>query len=157
MATFFSNLLNIGELNKWASLLDWLFDGDKFNNWDPNKVTRFTKRLKNQLGLGDYNYIHASYKNLTFPKRLKKGEVIVISGSQLSEGKDLVRHIRNGIAHGNARIISDNGYWIELKDFKMSKRNKTEQKENNQTAYIYFPIEYVFKIFDLYKEIKKQK
>ncbi len=148
MSKLFVNLVNNGLINSWASLLDWLFDDEKFADWTPNLLGRYIKRLKKLPGLGENNYKYGATKKLSFPKRITRQKIKVLSGQQGGEAKDWVRHIRNGIAHGKTRIIKEqDGLWIEIKDYN---------KSGKQTAYMFFPIGFIFKTFGLYKEIDKQ-
>lgn len=149
MSKLFVNLVNNGLINSWASLLDWFFDDDKFDGWTPYLLGRYTKRLKKMPGIGDNNYQYDAIKNLSFPKRITKQKIKVLSGRNSGEAKDWVRHIRNGIAHGKTRTIKEpDELWIEIKDYN---------KSGDQTAHMYFPISYIFKTFEIYKEIDKQK
>ena len=100
-------------------------------------------------GLGENDYMYDAIKNLSFPKRMTKQKIKVLSGRHGGEAKDWVRHIRNGIAHGKTRMIKESDeLWIEIKDYN---------KSGDQTAYMYFPISYVCKTFEIYKEIDKHK
>ena len=149
MSKLFVNLVNNGLFNSWASLLDWFFDDEKFIGWTPNLLGKYIKRLKKIPGLGDNNYKYDAIKNLTFPKRLTKQKIKFISGRHGGEAKDWVRHIRNGIAHGKTRIVREpDELWIEIKDYN---------KSGDQTAYIYFPVSFIFRTFEMYKEIDKKK
>ena len=149
MSKLFVNQVNNGLLNSWASLLDWFFDDDKFDGWTPYLLGRYTKRLKKMPGIGKNNYQCDAIKNLSFPKRITKQKIKVLSGRHSGEAKDWVRHIRNGIAHGKTRTIKEpDELWIEIKDYN---------KSGDQTAYMYFPISCIFKTFEIYKEIDKQK
>lgn len=149
MSKLFVNLANYGLINSWASMLDWIFDDEKYYGWTPVLLGRYIKRLKKMSGLNNNNYKYDTVKNLSFPKRITKGKIKVLSGRSSGETKDWVRHIRNGIAHGKTRIISEpNELWIEIKDYRNT---------GDQTAYMYFPISYILKTFDMYKTIDRQK
>lgn len=149
MSKLFVNLVNAGLINSWASILDWLFDDEKFDGWTPNLLGRYIKKLKKLPGLGENRYKYDAIKNLSFPKRLTKQKIKFLSGRHDGEAKDWVRHIRNGIAHGKTRIIRETDeLWIEIKDYS---------KSGDQTAYIYLPISMIFKTFGIYNEINKQK
>lgn len=149
MSKLFINLVNNNQINSWAPLLDWLFDDGKFNCWSPYLLGRYIKRLKELVGLGENNYKYGTSRNLSFPKRLTKRKIKIVSGRHDGEAKDWVRHIRNGIAHGNTRLIKESDeLWIEIKDYN---------KSGTQTAYMFFPTNYIFRTFDIYKVIDKQK
>ena len=148
MSKLFTELVDRGIINNWANLLDWLFDDQKFERWESSKLGKYTKRLKKLPGIGKNNYEYGPLKNLSFPKRLTRQKIKILSCHQNSESKDWVRHIRNGIAHGKNRIINEpDGLWIEIKDFN---------KPGDQTAYYYIPIDIIFQSYKLYKEINRQ-
>ena len=68
-----------------------------------------------------------------------------------SIGKDFIRHIRNGIAHGQTKIIKrENTLYIEILDFK-----DKDKSLDKQTGYIYIPLSYVVDIYKIYSEIQK--
>ena len=75
MSKLFVNLVNNGLINSWASLLDWFFDDEKFDEWTPNQLGRCIKKLKKLPGLGENSYKYDAIKNLSFPKRLIKREI----------------------------------------------------------------------------------
>lgn len=149
MSKLFVNLVNNGLIDSWASLLDWFFDDEKFDGWTPYMLRRYIKRLKKLPGIGENSYTYGAVKKLSFPKRLTSMKIKVLSGQNSGEAKDWVRHIRNGIAHGKTRLIKESDeLWIEIKDYN---------KSGDQTAYMYFPISYIFRTFETHKELDKQK
>ena len=73
-----------------------------------------------------------------------------------SVGESFVRHIRNGIAHGNTEIVrqkqdenKDAITILEIYDYKIFKGNHT------QTAYIKMPVNELVDIYRLYIEIQE--
>ena len=65
-----------------------------------------------------------------------------------SECKDFIRHIRNGIAHGNTSCIKQNDeLYIEIKDY--------DSTGNKQTAYLFIPINYITETHKLYKDVMR--
>lgn len=86
---------------------------------------------------------------MKFPKKAARFPQIWI-GNGNSEGRDWVRHIRNGIAHGNTTVrrIKDE-YVVEMIDFH------TDGK--TQTAYILMPLNYLMEIMNCYIEVEKKK
>lgn len=148
MEKFFSGLVNYRLYSDWASTLDWLFDDDKFLNFDRNIMTKFTKKVKKLEYIGVDNYIYDSIKCLSFNKINRiEYKLFIALGKKDSQGRDFVRHIRNGIAHGATKIERRGGgdLYIEIKDFNSKKQ---------QTAYIYMPLDYIVKIHQIYKEVK---
>lgn len=145
----FVDLVDNGLINSWGNLLDWLFDDQKFDNWTPDLLKKYIKKLKRLPNLSNSNYKYDFSINLPFPKKMTRQKIKFLSGKHDGEARDWVRHIRNGIAHGKTRIIKEpDELWIEIKDYN---------KSGNQTAYIYFPISYICKTYELYKEIDKLK
>ena len=148
MSKLFTELVNEGLFNEWASLLDWFFDEKKFDGWSRNQVGKLTKEIKKLPDIQNYQYDRL--KRLPFKKyKSYKGiNIIVGQGKNPSQAKDLIKHLRNGIAHGNARIKKHGAIlWIKLDDFNL---------DGKQTAYIYIPISYIFKIYNLFMEIDKE-
>ncbi len=156
MADFFTQLVSKDLFNKWAETLDWLVDDNKFNKdiWTSNQSGKLTGKIKQIKSINDYYYYDTQPK-LPFPKRRgNRIKVIFSKGDTTSESKDLVRHIRNGIAHGHTYFsyVNDELY-IEIKDYRTNKQKKIKE----QTAYIFFPIKYITKICECYKEVKNPK
>ena len=149
MSKFFDRLVSEGVYNEWYEILDWLFD-DKFKNWTKGQIGCFTKQVKKLPKIGKKTYQAGSVKNLVFPKTMDEHKLLKIIISKTgSEGRDIVRHIRNGIAHGRTRIYKPNGILhIEITDYKDESRKK-------QTAYIYMPLNYINEILKIYKSIEK--
>ena len=155
MAKLFERLVDEGRLNKqaalneWALLLDWLFNDNKFDHWSSGYVGSLSKKIKRLDNLGKSNYVYDTYKNLSYPNIGFNKTVKIVMTKSNGEAKDLIRHIRNGIAHGNTNVYKTKGkLFIEITDY-----NKRKQ----QTAYIYIPIEYVTRIHTLFKEVEKSK
>ena len=116
----FQALRDEKQLNDWANLFDWLFDDDRFDErcgWTGGYIGAFTKKTKKLFENFGVNYNYARCKELTFCRT--SNHTIAFFSAGESEGRDLVRHIRNGIAHGRTVMqkINDELY-IEIKDFK---------------------------------------
>lgn len=80
-------------------------------------------------------------------KRNRKKKPIAVISSNGSLGVDLVRHIRNGIAHGNAELYRANALdYIEIKDFGLK----------GQTAYIAIPLPYLSRLYCIYQGIEDE-
>lgn len=150
MGNFFISIQNYYKFLDYAEFLDWLFCDCKFstrNNWTSGYVGSFTKAVIKLFGKENYNYGYR--KSLDF-KTASNNQISIISAKGDSEGRDIIRHIRNGIAHGNVKVKNiKSEIWIEILDF-----NKTKEKE--KTAYINMPFEYLASIFQLYKQKEKQ-
>ena len=147
MEKIFETLVDENLYKEWAPLLDWLFDDDKFVGWTSGYVGSLSKKIKRLEGIGKKNYIYEKYTNISFPKEHSREtmKVIMVKGS--GESKDLIRHIRNGIAHGRYNLFRKEGkLYIELLDYS-----------NNQTAYICIPLSYIKSIHILFIEIEKSR
>lgn len=149
MSNFFNRLVNEGLYNDWASLLDWLFDDNRFQNWSSGYVGSLTKKIKRLPLIGDKTYFYGSAKNINFPTNRTTKDLLIMMTKGDGEAKDLIRHIRNGIAHGKAALFKQNSrLYIEIVDFS---------KNGNQSAYLCIPIDYINKIHKLYQDVKKSK
>jgi len=147
MSKLFEKLVEEGIYSEWAQLLDWLFNDNKFDNWSSGYVGSLSKKIKRLNGFGKNNYIYDAYKNISYPQKNSQKSIKVVMTKGSGEAKDLVRHICNGIAHGNSTLIKNNGKpYIEIIDYNRS---------GQQTAYIYLPIGYVTEIYALFKEVEK--
>ena len=154
MANFFNELISESLINDWASILDWLFDDNRFpkeKNWNKNKVGLFTKRVKKIDGISNDNFQHKSQQSINFPKHSngrKSLKISIILAKQNSAGRDLIQHIRNGIAHGNTKIHKKKeNIYIEIIDYNSNKKS--------QTAYINMRIDYISQIHKIYCDIEK--
>ena len=158
MAGFFSSLLSDQELFlEWAGVLDWLFDDDRFakeRGWIPTEITKFTKRIKKLPGLKEDHFVVQKSEQLSFPKNHRHHLPTIMMADGNSIGRDVVRHIRNGIAHGKTKIFREiDDPYIEIRDF-----GKTSAKSaGRQTAYFYIPISYIPKMYKIYAELEKAR
>lgn len=151
MEKLFSSLVNYNLIKDWAEILDWLFDEEKFSsdrNWSSEDTRKFGKKVKDYLLLKKAIYKHDSIKNIQkFITENKNHQIQFIYYRCDSQGRDIVRHLRNGIAHGRTKVERyNNELYIEIKDFN---------NQNKQTAYIYIPINYISQIHKIYSEIEK--
>lgn len=160
MAKFFTTLVSENLISDWADTLDWLLDEDRFSErsgWDSNLIGRFMNTLKKELGVSEDNYQVGALKNLVFPKPITKNQqphVVVMMGKGNSKGRDIVRHLRNGIAHGRTNCFRRNGVlWIEISDYG----NDSSNSKFQQSAYILLPAEKFLKIHKIYLEVEKSK
>ncbi|MBQ2898409.1 MAG: hypothetical protein IJE28_01525 [Oscillospiraceae bacterium] len=161
MGNLFSNLVSENLLLEWGNVLDWIFDDSKFSdehNWNSGYVGQFTKKVKTLKGLSEENFLYQKIQPKDFPnqkdKKAKKqngNPPVVMMQNGNSAARDLVRHIRNGIAHGRTKTykVADK-ICIEITDFS----DKTLKPEK-QTAYIRIPISYITEMYKIYDEIEK--
>lgn len=136
-------------LDSWIGILDWLLDGNHFSKdrgWDKNKVTQFTKKVKRLPYLSSKeNWIVDANKRQNW--NADDGSIYVRMNSDSSEGRSLIRHIRNSIAHGNCEISGSNDeLTVRMRDF-----NTNNQQ---QTCSIVLPIEHIERIYEIYQEIE---
>lgn len=150
MNEFFLTLFkNFNDLikRKHFEMLDWLFTEEKFlkeQGWTRGYISSFTKKIKNYIPKD--KYIYKEKNEINFPNK-SHGELIVFKKSDNSEGINLIKHIRNGIAHGRAKLKTiKKENWIELIDYKGSE----------QTAYMKMPFNLVFEFYEIYQDISKK-
>lgn len=155
MNSFLTNLANSSNYMEISKYIDWLVDDDKFDvkGWNKSKTSRYTKEIKGISGFEEKHYHHGGSKDMKYPKSALKHFAIYMQNDE-AECKDLVRHIRNGFAHGNIKMrnISKNKF-IEIVD--MGKSNRTD-KPSGQTAYILVPLEFAYQLYVVYERIRKK-
>ena len=152
--TFITYIVKHGLAEKWAPALDWYLSPKHFEheNWK-TYISVFTKRIKRLDYLKNVEIKYGKEGTLTFPAKTPKSTRIILeqtSKDSKSVGKDFVRHIRNGIAHGRAKFlkIRDDDF-VEIKDY-------SDDKQTRQTAYILVHRDCLISIYDLYLDIKKR-
>lgn len=154
MSSFLTDIIGPSNYHEIAKYLDWLMDDEKFlvKGWDKTKTTKYTKEIKRITGFVLKHYHHGGLKDMSYPKS-KLNHFAIYMQNDEAECKDLIRHIRNGFAHGNikTRTISKVKY-VEIYDFGTS--NRTD-KPTGQTAYILVPIQFVYDLYGLYEQIRK--
>ena len=138
------NLVSYGRVIDW-----WLSEG-KFEDWAKDDVGNLTKKLHLLQGFSKNRDLHyESAKRLSFPKKAQRYPQVWISKGS-SEGRDWVRHIRNGIAHGNVTVRANTAEPIvEIKDYMSDC--------TTQTAYILIPLKYLEQIMHLYDLVDKRR
>ncbi len=156
MYSFLTNLIGPQNYNDVAKFIDWLVDDDKFDIkfWNKRKSLEYTKRIKQLRGFVEKHYEHGGQKDINYPKRSLNHFAIYMQNDD-SVCKDLIRHIRNGFAHGNIKLKTiTNIQFMEICDY--GKSNRTD-KPSGQTAYILAPTEFIFNLYDEYIKVKKTK
>lgn len=151
MSNLFNKLAKENLLNDYAETIDWLFDDNRFSaqkGWTSGYVGAFIKYVKKMPNLGKDNYQYGSINSLKFPT-IKNKDLITIHSKGVSESRDLVRHIRNGIAHGKTTLYKPKGELsIEILDYN---------KHGEQTAYIFMPLKHLMFFYNTYVFIKNKK
>ena len=156
MSAFFSILVSQNLIQDWAKTLDWLFDDNRFDlakGWTSNRIGSFTKKVKHLPEVSTNRYTYGYAKFITFPAEGQNvDEPTFYFTKSTSEGKDLIRHIRNGIAHGKTRCYktANKELYIEICDFG-KERTKTA---NRQTAFFALPISMIPELYKLYSDIQ---
>ena len=150
MSNLFAYLSNECLLDHWAKIFDWLFDDDRFSSekgWSPSRIGAFAKKAKRLPFLGENTYQYAAQKNLKIPQpNTARKSIYFIHANGSGEAKDIVRHIRNGVAHGNAQIYKTDGViYIEIRDYSFSQK---------QTAYINMPLHHIEDMYAVYRNIE---
>lgn len=154
----FSELAERNLFSTYAAALDWILSDHKFsvNLWDnKNKVQAFTKAFHRMEGVSQGRVHYEPKRGTTFPRlgeyRQHKLFTFYITRGN-SEARDLIRHIRNGIAHGHIHVHELDGELIvELLDF-----GKESNQPDRQTAYMVFPLRFLNDIFELYRQKEQQ-
>lgn len=149
MSKLFHSLVSEGVFADWAELLDWLFDENRFpkeKGWTSGHVSAFAKRVKANLELKKADYTYDPACRISFPSSRPAVKTIMHSKGD-GEARDLIRHIRNGIAHGKTNLSKPNGkLYIEIFDYNTQK---------TQTAYMFIPLESLFMICKTYLDTEK--
>lgn len=153
MMNMFSFIFQSGNGKDNASFFDWLFS-DKFDRsiWsNPNRIQAMAKRIKKFNRLRQEDFKCDALKRMTLPKAgtFKSNRCpTILFGEGDGEARGWIRHIRNGIAHGNCHAVLINGEpCLELLDF-------SDDSHKNQTAYILIPLEYMFETKRIYDELE---
>lgn len=150
MAGLCNRLVNEGLFDEWAGILDWLFDEERFSTefgWSSGYIGQFAKKVKRLPYLSEKNYFYDSAKKLDFPKAGSNRDIKMLLSKGDAEARDIVRHIRNGIAHGKTAVLKLEGtLYIEILDYSIDKK---------QSAYIFFPMTYMSEIHKIYCDIQK--
>ena len=153
MKTFFSRLLEESPGEEAACILGWLLNDDKFNGsiWDKASKTEFTSRIRSLEGFGDSKWFSKKSKSVGYPTSASqfggnlRPYALFSSGSSL--GQDFVRHIRNGVAHGHVRCLTNgNTNYIELTDWG----------SKGQSAFVLMPLSYIKDIFLIYRQMDSE-
>ena len=153
---FFESFFGEFAFDKWTYIFDWLVDDGKFNDWTKTELKLFADGVKKikTIEKGLYLYDKKSVANPSAydrkKNRRKTSIVIMVKGN--GQAKDIVRHLRNGVAHGRATLCTRNSVrCIELTDFgKYGEKNKS----GGQTAYILVPVGFIKDLYDLYVKTK---
>ena len=155
---FFKTLNERNEFGNYAQALDWLLSDNKFNKnvWDnKNKVRAFTNSIHKLEHFTMDRLCYKAKKDIKFPEKgsYTQFEVPTIFMSKgESEARDFVRHLRNGIAHGNLEIIDRNNEMVvELLDY-----GKEGDEKSGQTAYFVIPLKYLLSVYNLYIQKENQ-
>jgi hypothetical protein len=151
MGAFFRTAIGDHLLNDAPAILDWLFDDKKFNNkhWTMGTKRKLTNRISKLDGFSPSAFAKKTGGN-EYPKiqskRNRKRQPYAIFSSSESLGQDFIRHIRNGIAHGQAEFYNVKGVsYIQI----------TDKGTKGQSAFIAMPISHLERIYQIYQEINK--
>lgn len=149
---FFQSFFAEFSYDTWIAVFDWLFDDAKFDGWSSADLANFVKDYKKHDSIINGKYVCGKRSEVT-PEdynrkkcRLKKSIIIMIKGS--GEARDIVRHLRNGIAHGRAVLCTrQSTRCLELTDYG---KFGDQKEKGGQTAYILVPVEFVYTLYTLY-------
>ena len=148
MGEFFSWISENEKFKTLAPALDWFVSENKFSDrkWNTSLKRKLTKEIRGVLDIEERSFClktrKLSYSALKSRKHRKP--TALFSGKSLSV--DFIRHIRNGIAHGNITCYkTKRAHMIEIEDFYQGK----------QTAYIYIPLDVLNSVFEAYKKLNE--
>ncbi len=156
MSKFFNQLVSENLIANWAEVLDWIFDDLKFSkerNWNGGYTSLFAKKIKQIPGIKNQKFLYEKINPSDFPNQIKgsrrKRSALIMMVKGESVAKDLIRHIRNGIAHGQTKMYKvGSELYIEILDFMGETKSL-----NKQTAFICIPIDYIIAFYKVYSEI----
>lgn len=145
----FRKLYDMGLMDKYIDVIDWLMDDNKFlpeRGWSRGKVACFTRRVKKYLDSIDCDYEYG-IKNIKVYDKPECKIVKMVSAD--SEGKSLIKHIRNSIAHSHMSL-----YYVG-KDIYFSLYDEKKVNEAMSIrAFISLPFECIKEFYNIYNEIK---
>ncbi len=129
-------------IDEYGIIIDWILDDNKFDNlyWNQRKTIKFTNQFKK------YCNIHSiDYKNNV--KNIIDNDTIHIYIIDKQNIKDVIRHIRNAIAHKKVIINKNkNKYYLKIIS---SSRNKIMSN-------MYIDLELLKYLYNTYKSLKKE-
>lgn len=151
MSGFFEFLVDKKLYEEWAKTLDWLIDDGKFDpkkGWGRGKVGNYIKRVEKLPHIS-----RSQFKEDLSSPPLNNDEPIFIYGKGDGKTRGLVRHLRNGIAHGNTRFYKtkEGELYIEIIDYS----DDATKKNRKQTAFLAFPVTLFPKLYKVYLDIEK--
>lgn len=153
---FFKTLVDENIFEEWVGVLDWLFTRERFSKevgWNTAKINKFTKRIHNEIeGLekNKRNLCNITNEEMKSLCEKKIDPPYYKFSKKYGIGKDLVRHIRNGIAHGQTNTSHSGGEpVIQILDYSDNKRNKP-------TAFIVLKLSDIVRICNIYNEIERE-
>ena len=147
---FFRELDNHTQLIRWIDFLDILFGGEYFPEprWNTSKKTRFTKIVKQLPRITKENWIVKPQKEINW-ELIDRSDIHIVMIKGDAEGKSLLRHIRNSIAHGNCKIRRlYNEDMLEMMDYR-------DDGHTIQTADILIPLEMIHILHQKYNECRR--
>jgi hypothetical protein len=151
MGAFFRTAIGDHLLNDAPAILDWLFDDKKFESkhWTRGAKRKLTNQISELYGCPSSIFARKTGGNV-YPeirsKRNRKRQPYAIFSSSESLGQDFIRHIRNGIAHGQAKFYNVKGVsYIQIAD----------KGTKGQSAFIAMPTSHLERIYQIYQEIDK--
>lgn len=105
---FFAEVSQTKQLNKYAPIFDWLFEGNHFSRWEGAQKAKYTKWMKRLEGMSKENWkvlplLSDEWRQCDNSK--EASSIFIAMTSDSSECVSLIRHIRNSIAHGNCKLI----------------------------------------------------
>lgn len=124
-------------INDGINIFSFLLNDNKFVNWDKYKSTRYTKTINKFLSSNNIKY---EYGLTQEELRSKRSKCHIRIAGQGRQSELLLKGIRNGIVHLNAKLKKINNVdYIIIDDV---------------SAKIQIPVIYIGKIYKMYKKMK---
>ena len=150
---FYKEIYSTKSPEKWLCFLDWIFDEKKYSKWSKTEFAKLTRRIIESDFIEKDKFIYGgTTKVKRFIPYKKKQEFYVVFQQSDSVSRDLIRHIRNGFAHGNIKFKKNRSF-VEILDY-YTKSNKYT-KAGEISAYLLIPVEFLFDIYNEYEKINR--
>ena len=149
MGTFFRTAIDDHLLNNAPAILDWLFDDKKFESkhWTRGAKRKLTNQMSESYGCPLQSLPGkqaATCIQKSNQREIARDSLTPFFSSSGSLEQDFIRHIRNGIAHGQAEF-----YKVKEADYIQI----IDKGAKGQSAFIAMPISHLERIHQIHQEI----
>lgn len=133
-----------GLINDYSKVIDWLLDDNKFDSkyWNSNKTKKFTNLFKKYCVSNNIEYKN-NCKNII--KQNNKYYIYIYENNNII---DVIRNIRNSIAHHKASIMRrENDFYIRI----------ISTSKNIIKSSMYIKLDFLLFLYNTYIDLKKEK